>query len=148
MAVGCYHIFGHSKILSLTCLKELSLCNKFKIFVILISLQPLIIQSYIVWCNGFHSVKYKGLLHWVAMILKLENQSLWQKLNSFYICLGIFFIFALTWPDYLKNGNLQKGWTLEKTILEGPDLVVGSDEKMRRMWHERYIVVVRLPPLL
>ena len=32
--------------------------------------------AFIVW-------NIKGLRHWVATILKLENQSLWQKLNSF-----------------------------------------------------------------
>ena len=32
--------------------------------------------AFIVW-------NIKGLRHWVATILKLEHQSLWQKLNSF-----------------------------------------------------------------
>ena len=32
--------------------------------------------AFIVW-------NIKGLRHWVATILKLENPSLWQKLNSF-----------------------------------------------------------------
>ena len=34
------------------------------------------LTAFIVW-------NIKGLRHWVAKILKLENQSLWQKLNSF-----------------------------------------------------------------
>ena len=58
------------------------------IFVIPLSLQPddlnlwyfkltlLYLTVFIVW-------NVNGLQHWVAAILKLENQSLWQKLNSF-----------------------------------------------------------------
>ena len=34
------------------------------------------LTEFIVW-------NIKGLRNWIAIILKLENQSLWQKLNSF-----------------------------------------------------------------
>ena len=37
------------------------------------------LRSFIVW-------NIKGLRHWVATILKLENQSLWQKLESSDCC--------------------------------------------------------------
>ena len=45
----------------------------------------------------------KGLRHRVATILKLENQSLWQKLNSF-VCLSVF--------NKHKNGSTDRLWQL------------------------------------
>ena len=57
-------------------------------FLITISLQP---DDVNLWyfkltlfdLSEFIAWNIKGLRHWVATILKLENQSLWQKLNSF-----------------------------------------------------------------
>ena len=51
--------------------------------------------AFIVW-------NFKSLQHWVEAILKLENQSLWQKLNSF----------TLIWPwkDLLSIDKSPKIW--------------------------------------
>ena len=70
-----------------TNVKELSLCHKFNFCNPYIFAtwwcKSLIFQSYIIWSNSITYIK--GLRHWVATILKLENQSLWQKLNSFNV---------------------------------------------------------------
>ena len=67
--------------------KELSLCHKFS-FVKPISLQPYDVNLWYFKLTLFDLIAFivwniKGLQDWVATTLKLENQSLWQKLNSF-----------------------------------------------------------------
>ena len=58
------------------------------VFVKPISLQPYDVNLWYFKLTLFHLSEFivwniKVLRHWVATILKLENQSLWQKLNSF-----------------------------------------------------------------
>ena len=50
----------------------------------------MIFQAYIVWTKRIHSLKYHRsiILHWHAKIYGIENQSLWQKLNSFFVIIG------------------------------------------------------------
>ena len=57
----------------------------------------------------------KGLRHWVPKILGLENQSLWQRVNSFLLI-----IFFSVWARDLKNsGKYGSGrscrWVLSTT---------------------------------
>ena len=57
-------------------------------FLIPISLQPDNLNLWYFKLTLFNPTAFivwniKGLPHWVATILNLENQSLWQKLNSF-----------------------------------------------------------------
>ena len=71
-------------------IKELSLCHKFNFCNPYIFAtwwcKPLIFKTYIIWSNSIYSLlNIKGLRHWVAKILKLENQSLWQRLNSQFL---------------------------------------------------------------
>ena len=59
----------------------------------------------------------------------------------------LYFIYALTWPYSLKtvlSGRIRR---LNKIVLKGREFRGSSDEKMRRMWFGREIVVVGLPPL-
>ena len=58
------------------------------VFVKPISLQPDDVNLWYFKLTLFDLIAFlvwnvNGLRHWVATILKLENQSLWQKLNSF-----------------------------------------------------------------
>ena len=55
-----------------------------------------------------------------------------------YLSLSIFY--ALTWPDLIRNFSTH-------IINEGRGFRGGSDEKMRRMWLGREVVVASLPPL-
>ena len=41
-------------------------------------------SHYIIWFNRIYRWTYLGLRHWVLKILGLENQSFWQRLNSFH----------------------------------------------------------------
>ena len=65
----------------------MSLCHTFS-FVKPISLQLYDVNLWYFKLTLFNITEFiawniKSLRHWVALILKLENQSLWQKLNSF-----------------------------------------------------------------
>ena len=96
------------------------------IFVIPLSLQPddlnlwyfkltlLYLTVFIVW-------NVNGLQHWVAAILKLENQSLWQKLNSF-----------TNW----KRSNCRKTRMLWHGRPNGCGVWLPEDKKAN-LWHER-----------
>ena len=69
-------------------IKKLSLCHKLKFsnsyFFANWWRKPLIFQAYIIWSNRIHSFKY---LRFTTLSCKdiqgVENQSLWQILNSF-----------------------------------------------------------------
>ena len=75
------------------------LCLKLK-FIIFISLQPNFVNFWYFKLRLFDLTEITfwnilGLRHWVAKIKGLENQSLWQKLNSFMIfCRFIFHKFC------------------------------------------------------
>ena len=51
------------------------------------------------------------------------------------------------WPDSLKIVLSWRIRHLKKIILKGRGFRGGSDDKMRRMWLGREIVVTGLPPL-
>ena len=53
---------------------------------------PLIFQA-LFYLTAFIVKTIKALRHWVALILKSENQSLWQKLNSFNSLIFVMFLF-------------------------------------------------------
>ena len=69
------------------------------------------------------------------------------KLDNFNSIKTFFFIYALTWPDSLKIVLSWRIRHLKKIILKGRGFRGGSDDKMRRMWLGREIVVTGLPPL-
>ena len=86
-------------------LKELSLCHKLKfsnpyIFAILKCIS-LIFQTQIISSNIIHSLKY---LRSVSLGCKdIENQSLWQKLNSFKVLLATDGILISTVHSFLTK---------------------------------------------
>ena len=100
--------------------KELSLCHKFNfcnpyIFVTWWC-KPLIFQTTLFDLIAFIVWNIKGLWHWVATILKLVKQILWQKLNSFelfgsiHFCLLTvlnFVLFNLTFSSLCSSGFLR-----------------------------------------
>ena len=73
--------------------------------------------AFIVW-------NIKGLRHWVATILNLENQSLWQKLNSFaqeklWIKLLIKYVSYKTYNIFHVIRYRLKGYSCEYGIGRG-----------------------------
>ena len=58
----------------------------------------------------------------------------------------LYFIYALTWPDSLKIILFGSIKHLKKIILKGRGFRGGLDEKMKRMWLGREIVVTSSPP--
>jgi len=69
-------------------------------------------RSYITFCLfdliAFIVWNIKGLRHWVATILKLENQSLWQKLNSFIDVLKALSLNLTMWETELRNLQIKR----------------------------------------
>ena len=57
-----------------------------------IYLQPLIFQTYIIWFNIFHSLKYLRSTTLCSKDIGISNMSLWQGLNFFILKVMIAFI--------------------------------------------------------
>ena len=68
------------------------------------------ITSFIVW-------NIKGLRHWVAMKLGIENQSLWQKLNSFVFLFHVFIVPTINPKHFLKHFNVSAPRNLPYNVI-------------------------------
>ena len=98
-----------------------------------------------------------GILHQEYLKMRIKKLNIFKdiklkvfnSIETFFRFTKIwYFIYALTWPDSLKivlSGRIRH---LKKIILKGRGFRGGSDEKMRRMWLGREIVVVSHPALL
>ena len=94
-------------------LKELSFSHKLYIFFIPIALQPDVANLWFFKLRLFDLEEFtiwniQGLRHWVTKIWRLENQNLWQKLNSFnksflFGVITLVKIYIKKWKIFLKN---------------------------------------------
>ncbi len=90
----------------------MSFCHKLK-FSYSISLQPYGVHLWYFKLRLFGLTEFivwnvKGPRHWVARILGLENQSLWQRLNSFKHVLNTYGLYIIRIPgsQFLKQSLL------------------------------------------